>query len=134
MSKPDRTKLIKGIIKDVFQFQRLDDLADQNPFVAITYAQLVAHINYAILRIGGEGVDEHITIAGITFDGSTLQGKVNACAEAFRHMANKLDDVLSTTNISSILTAIQAGEIARTAIGATRLSVKQQYKSGRPKP
>jgi len=118
--------VLDEIVAKTFQFKRLDELADKNPFVQLVYSQLIAHLNYVILRTPGDPeafdskhtYDSNITIADLTFDGSTWEGKMNASAEAFRHMANKLDDVLSIDNISSILTAIQAGEIAKTAIGA----------------
>lgn len=128
MSK--KVDFVKKLITDLFQFERLDTLARRNPIVAISYAQLVAHLNYALLRVGGGDEDKNITIAGIAFDGSTPQGKINACAEAFRHMANKIDDMMSTQFIGSILTAIQAGEIAKSAIGATRFRIDQKQLKG----
>ena len=108
---------VSKIIDEIFQLERLEELAKGNTFVRAAYAQCIAHINYALLQQPNpENPGLRITISDVTYP-LTLDGRKGAIAESFQHMAEKLDQYLNINNVASILGQLDfAADIAKSML------------------
>lgn len=102
---------IKEIIESMFQFERLDALSKKSSVVAIVHAELVCNINYALLDqpgtrevLIGEATPT-IDIGGRHFE-YDLESRLAAIAQAFRHSAVKLDQVITAETLADIMGAL----------------------------
>ena len=111
------------VVSQTFQLERLDRLCSGSVFLRCAFAELIANLNYCMLHdvtdIDGGAA---IVIANIRYPINPM-GRKAAMAESFRHMANKLDDYMSTTNVRNVLLAMdQVGDIAIAALRGTKVS------------
>lgn len=128
----DLADMFSDRVSTVFQLQRLEKLAHQNFFANLVYFQLICHLNYciiqdkyahnkAVIEIGTNKEEPVIEIAGFNFPLS-FEGRRSAMAKAFEHSANKIDDMLSTTNLKNFTMSIaMVGDVVASALRGTRV-------------
>ena len=113
---------VKDLIEATFQLDRLERLCRGSSFLRVAYGELIGNLNYCILHQLTEKGNESIVIANISYP-LTMKGRKAAMAESFRHFANKLDDFLSTANVSTILGSMDlVSDISRAALTGSRVS------------
>ena len=109
-------------IDTTFQLDRLETLCVGSIFLRAAYAQLIVHINYAMLH--EPQIDDPnvvIKIADISYP-LTLEGRKGAIAESFRHFGTKVDTFLNAANVSTILGSIDfAVDIAKAVLASSNV-------------
>ena len=129
MSENKAFDKVQDVVSKTFQLDRIERLAKQNYLIAVAYAALIGNINYALLLTrqaeGNEAATPSVTsilIGNIQYP-ITPKGKFSAIAQAFRHFSNKLDDVISTTNIATAMQSVDfIKDISRSALQGSRVS------------
>ena len=132
MSEKPVNKVLDALGKAVgqtFQLDRLDELCSGSVLLRAAWAECIANINACMLieRLaeGGDTATPEITSIKIGNNQFpiTPKGRKGAIAWSFWHMANKLDDYLSTANLRTLLVGMDfVKDIATATLTGTRVS------------
>ena len=119
-----------GLIDRIFQLDRLDALARNSAIVRVAHAELIMLSNYIILSKSPIVLQQFevfgFVIAAETFP-PTFDGKIDALAKAFAHVAGKLDDAISTQNLARVLAELDfIGDIVKAAVPTTRTIIHKK--------
>ena len=119
----------KSVIDSIFQLDRLDQLAKKSTFVAVAHAEAIMLANYVILA-QSEIVLEQIELFGFTITAETFpptfEGKMDALALVFSHVAGKLDATMNAINASQWMNSMDfIGDIAVAALRGPRTAPKK---------
>jgi hypothetical protein len=123
------SNLANKIIDSIFQLERLDELSKKSTFVAVAHAEAIMLINYVILS-RSEIVLEQIELFGFTITAETFpptfEGKMDALALIFSHVAGKLDATMNAMNASQWMNSMDfIGDIAVAALRGPRIAPKK---------
>jgi len=117
------SELATKIIDSIFQLDRLDALSKKSMFVTMAHAELICLINYVILSQSTIKLQQ-IEVFGYVLAAKefepNLNGKLDALALCFSHVASKLDNMVGSEALSQVMQSMDwLGDIAKAAIPTT---------------
>jgi hypothetical protein len=115
-----KIKSIQDLVSSTFQLKRLEKMSGKNHLIAICYTQLIANINYCILNVGSSNIVVQKSPTGNVEFPNTVEGKLDAIAESFKHMSDELDGVMAVGSFTNMMQGVGViGDIVHDILSAT---------------